>query len=96
MYLSDVVNAVDSSIPHFKSHKSIDKEQFWVTKTEGNTSNIRGKQQNNRNSEVRQNQTPTYMEKKYLITTAIFLVLGTGHLRKQCFVFNFLNIINSV
>ena len=42
------------------------------TKTERNTSTITGKQRNNRNTEVRQKQTPTYTEMDYLITADIF------------------------
>ena len=36
---------------------------------------MRGKQQNNRNTEVQQKQMLTYMETNYLLTTAIFLAM---------------------
>ena len=45
------MNKGNSSKPLFESHKSIERKQSGLqTKTEVNTSTIRGKQRNNRNT----------------------------------------------
>ena len=51
-------NAGNSGIPLFERHKSIERKKNQGYKyNRGNTSTIRGKQRNNRNTEVQQKQT---------------------------------------
>ena len=45
----------NSSISLFEIHKSIEKKSVFQTKTEGNTSNIRGELRHNRNTRLKCN-----------------------------------------
>ena len=54
-FLSAILNKGNSSILQFESHKILRENKSGLqTQTEGNTSAIRGKQRNNRNTEVQQ------------------------------------------
>ena len=52
------------------------------TQTEENTLSIKGKQQNNRNTELLQEQMPTFVETDYVITTAVYK-LYTEHFKEK-------------
>ena len=52
------LHAGNSSLPLFIGHKSIKRKQV-----RGDTSTIRGKQRNNRNTELHQKQKPTYIHR---------------------------------
>ena len=74
----DVVNKGNGSIPLFsKVINRVRENKSWLQrKTEGNTSPIRGKQGNTRNTRVQQkpNDNVTHMNKtNYKITTVIIL-----------------------
>ena len=55
-----------------KSLINKDNSSKQLFKTVENSSTIRGQQRNNRNKNVKQKQTPTYIET--VITSAIFLI----------------------
>ena len=60
------MNKGNSSIPLFEIYKSIEKKKSGLqTKTEGNTSNIRG--------ELRHNRNTTHTQTNYNLTMVIFL-----------------------
>lgn len=74
--MSKAIDKGNSSIPVLKSHKAIKGQQIRLThQNRGNThldfSTLREKQRNTMNTKVKQKETSTHMETKYLITNLL-------------------------
>ena len=52
---SKFINKGNSSIPLFEIYRSIENQTRLQTKTEGNTSNVRGELKHNRNTTLKSN-----------------------------------------